>query len=429
MYSLIVENKYGEKLELTHNYNYDVTNVDGLNPPEATINTSKNAGSDGSVFNSAYTNSRQIVITMAVNAPTEANRIALYKYFKPKQPVKLYYKNKTRDLWISGYCQSMGIEYFEKKEVVQITVQCPQPYFNGSSVKVQELSSIVPMLEFPFSINESKQEIPQPWTSALSSGSVTIKGVTFTDNKDGTFTANGTSTSNGSLSLIGTAGSFHLPEGGHILSGGVSSSKYFGADLYDPNSGTYEQLARNTSSQTVFYVTSEEASLLVVFDFYFGNGVTFDNETFYPMIRDQLKYASSPDFESWHTTDIPFSELENDPIVSIVNNGDVETGALITISVTDDVWNPVIINTETGQKIGFDIHLENGDEIIINTRQGEKAADLISNGSKISIVGNLIEGSEFFQLKPTDNLLTVQALYGLDSMMVTFEVIDQYEGA
>lgn len=281
MYSLIVENKYTEQLELTHNVNYSISNIDGLNPPEATINTSKNAGADGSVFNSAYTNSRQIIITLAVNAPAEINRIALYKYFKPKQPVRLFYKNRTRDLFIDGYVQQMQVDYFEKKETVQITIQCPKPYFNGTGSSEQTLSSVVPLFEFPFSI---------------------------------------------------------------------------------PSEG--------------------------------------------------IEFSSENDY------------IEK----SIINNGDVDTGAVITITVTGSVVNPILYNLQLEQHLGFNATFEAGDTIRINTKQGEKAADLYRNGVKTSIVGNLIEDSVFFQFQPQDNLFTVTAEEGAANMRVTFDLVDQYEG-
>ena len=66
MYTLTAENKYGERLELTHNPCYDITEIDGLYPPEAVINSTKTAGMDGAVFNSAYMNSSTITITLMV---------------------------------------------------------------------------------------------------------------------------------------------------------------------------------------------------------------------------------------------------------------------------------------------------------------------------------------------------------------------------
>ena len=154
MYSFTVENQYGEILELTHNDAYAVKSILGLDPPDGVINTTKNAGQDGSVFNSAYMDERVIIITLAVNWPAEANRINLYRYFKVKYPIKITYKNDSRDVWIIGYTQSVQVAYFDKKETVQITIRCPKPYFNDVETIIQEMSNIIALFEFPFEIEE-----------------------------------------------------------------------------------------------------------------------------------------------------------------------------------------------------------------------------------------------------------------------------------
>ena len=155
MFTLIAENQYQEQLELTHNPAYTITDIDGIDPPDANINTTHNAGADGSEFNSAYVNNRQITITLVVNAPAEANRINLYKYFKSKFPVTLYYTNASREVFINGYVQNISVGYFDKKQTVQIVIFCPKPYFNGVSDSVQEFASIESLFEFPFSIAEA----------------------------------------------------------------------------------------------------------------------------------------------------------------------------------------------------------------------------------------------------------------------------------
>lgn len=152
MFTLIAENKYGEQLELTHNESYEITNIDGLDPPDSTINTTRNAYADGSVYNSSYIKERKITITMSVNAPAEANRINLYRYFKTKFPVRLYYQNESRNVYIDGYVQSMPIAFFGKKQVVQIVIFCPKPLFNGVENDVISFSAVESLFEFPFSI-------------------------------------------------------------------------------------------------------------------------------------------------------------------------------------------------------------------------------------------------------------------------------------
>lgn len=154
MYTFTVENQYGQVLELTHNDAYAVKSILGLDPPDGIINTVRNAGQDGSVFNSAYMDERVITITLAINYPAEINRINLYKYFKIKYPIKIRYRNGSRNVWIIGYTQSVQVAFFDKKEGAQITVRCPNPYFNDDITAKQEMSNITALFEFPFAIEE-----------------------------------------------------------------------------------------------------------------------------------------------------------------------------------------------------------------------------------------------------------------------------------
>lgn len=157
MYTLIVENALGEQMELSNNPRYTITDITGLSPADAQINLTKNAGFDGSTYNSSYVGERLVTITLGINSPAEENRILLYKYFKTKSPVKLYYKNGVRDVYINGYVQNEPIALFNNKpnETAQISVLCPQPYFIGKNETLQEFAGANPLFEFPFSIESS----------------------------------------------------------------------------------------------------------------------------------------------------------------------------------------------------------------------------------------------------------------------------------
>lgn len=152
MYTLIAENKYGEQLEITNNPRYIITDIDGLYPPEGVINTTRVANMDGSAFNSSHINDRVITITMAINGPAEANRLLLYRYFKTKYPVRLYYKNGVRDVYIDGYVSKFSVEYFEKKQTAQIEISCPMTLFRAVKESVTEFTNIENMFVFPFAI-------------------------------------------------------------------------------------------------------------------------------------------------------------------------------------------------------------------------------------------------------------------------------------
>ena len=282
MFTLIAENKYGEQLELTHNSAYDIVSIEGLDPPDATINKTHNADFDGSTFNSSYMNDRVITITLAINGPAEQNRIALYQYFKSKFPVRLYYKNGSRDVYIDGYVQRMPISFFQKKQVAQIVVNCPEPHFNGASASMQAFTSVNSLFEFPFS----------------------------------------------------------LPAEGAV-----------------------------------------------------------------------------------------FSSVAAEAEQSILNKGDVETGAIINIHATGAVTNPKIYNTTTGEHIILNQSLSAGDKIVINTIKGQKSITLYpTGGGSSNIIGKFVQGSSWLQLIPGDNVYIVTADANPENMEVYFIITDQYEG-
>lgn len=128
---LSVINRNNSRLQLTNNNDYIVTAVDGLNPPASNINMTKLATADGSIINSVSIEKRNIVITLYINGDIEANRIALYRFFQPKQWIKVEYKNDTRDLAIEGYVETFEGTFFAQRESFQISIMCPNPNFSA----------------------------------------------------------------------------------------------------------------------------------------------------------------------------------------------------------------------------------------------------------------------------------------------------------
>jgi len=159
MYSLKVENDRGNTLELTNNPNYTVFKIEGLNPPHATINSSVNTTTDGSNINSVRLENRNIVIYMTMEGDIEANRINLYKYFPVKKTVKLYFSNESRDIFIEGTVEIIECDLFSQKQVAQISIICPKPYFKDVENLVTTFSDVSSLFEFPFSITKSGVEI------------------------------------------------------------------------------------------------------------------------------------------------------------------------------------------------------------------------------------------------------------------------------
>lgn len=163
MFYLAVENSKNEKLVLSNNPDYQISQIDGLASLGATINTGVITGFDGGVFNSSKTNMRNLGIYLAIQNDVELNRIKLYKYFNIKQWIKLYYKNENRNVFIEGYVEDINIDLFENNQMAQIIILCPQPYFQSVDDIIVSFSNIIPHFEFPFAIDlEIKYFISDP---------------------------------------------------------------------------------------------------------------------------------------------------------------------------------------------------------------------------------------------------------------------------
>lgn len=157
MFNVVLENKKGEQLTFSQNSPFTITEIQGLNPPEATINTSEVALIDGAKYNSAKVNMRQLMIAFAIQYSASANRLQVYNVLKSKQWIRFYYTGDYRDVYIDGYIQSIDIAYFEMKQVVTCTILCPQPYFNKAQQIINELTTIVNAFHFPFASTSEPQ--------------------------------------------------------------------------------------------------------------------------------------------------------------------------------------------------------------------------------------------------------------------------------
>lgn len=153
MFTLKIKNTAGELFELTHNSkDYYITSVQGLTPPATNVNTATAGIIDGTFFNSARVNQRNLVITVVINGDIETNRQRLYKIFPRKTKCTVFFKNKNRDVKIEGYVEMLEGDLFVQREQMQISIICPRPYFEALTALYNELSRILALFEFPFSI-------------------------------------------------------------------------------------------------------------------------------------------------------------------------------------------------------------------------------------------------------------------------------------
>ena len=140
MLKISAKNAAGQTLNLTGNSAYIVTSVRGVNPPNANINTSELATMDGAMFNSAFLQTRNIVITVYPVGSVESARTNLYNYFRTKKYVKLFLETASRAVWIDGYVENIDTDLYTNKENLQISIICPDPWFKDQTTSQTTLN-------------------------------------------------------------------------------------------------------------------------------------------------------------------------------------------------------------------------------------------------------------------------------------------------
>lgn len=155
--SLTVTNYLGESLTIpmknSESSGFILHDMTGLGPPTASVNTSKVATKDGSKYNSARAEERNIVLPMYFTPiPTiEDARHRSYKYFPLKKPVILAFKTDNRECQIVGYVETNEPDICSDREGCQVSIICPNPYFSSIYDTVTSFSGIEAAFEFPFS--------------------------------------------------------------------------------------------------------------------------------------------------------------------------------------------------------------------------------------------------------------------------------------
>ena len=283
MFELKVENMLGDVIALTQRESeYQVIGIDGLNPPNAVINSSAVVGVDGSKFQSSKLTERNLVITIRINGDVERNRLNLYRYFKAKRRHKIYYRNGSRNVFIEGYVESIANNLFTSDQTMQVSIVCHEPYWKSIDEIHSDISVILSAFKFPFAIS-------------------------------------------------------------------------------DP---------------------------------------------------------------------IPFSTHRKERILNILNDGESDTGVVISVTATGSVSDPRIYNERTGEFFGFDLDMVEGDLVTINTNRGEKSIILTRDGVDYNIITNVSRDSTWLSLEMGDNLFSYGTATnrGEELLHIVFKHRTIYEG-
>lgn len=151
MFKVILEDENKNTLEFGGlNPAYKITNMTGLSPAKAAINTNAAAFMDGETFNSSKVGMRTINIAFTIEEPVEKNRLKIYRVLRTKKYVKFKYKTSQIDIFAEGYIESLNIGHFDKKQKATLVIICPESYFKKAQEQVDEMSSVQDEFHFPF---------------------------------------------------------------------------------------------------------------------------------------------------------------------------------------------------------------------------------------------------------------------------------------
>ena len=169
--AVTVTNFRGESLRLElANYEASgilITEITGLGPTKAILNSTETATKDGSEPNSARLQKRNIVLSCefySTGAETvEEIRNKTYKYFPTKKNCTLLFETDTKTAICHGRVETNEPDIFKPNESCQISIICDDPYFYASDSKGNQKRSTtifygeVPMFGFPFPDEEAEE--------------------------------------------------------------------------------------------------------------------------------------------------------------------------------------------------------------------------------------------------------------------------------
>lgn len=176
-----IENGQGEVLNLSADPRY-IPMLTGTGPPGATINRAKLATADGTRYNSATVNERNLILTVCLQRDVARARRNLYRWLGSKQYIKVYYQEDDLDVFVEGYVEAPDVNPWEQNQNVQASIICPMPYWREVKETFTNASIVSSLLEFPFSADADGIELStkdETKTATIQNNGTAVAGATF----------------------------------------------------------------------------------------------------------------------------------------------------------------------------------------------------------------------------------------------------------
>lgn len=185
MFELMLENSSGNIVDLNDGERYEVISASGLNPPSASIFTSKSPNLKGLKYNGSTLNERIVSIQIKLLGNVEVSRNNLYAWADPEEYTKIRYENGVKKVYCEGHIEVCEVDPFTDNEVMNIEILCENPYWKDLEEISVEITNFLKQFVFPFAISHD-ETITVTSKNPDGTAAVTFynKGIPFSSLKD-----------------------------------------------------------------------------------------------------------------------------------------------------------------------------------------------------------------------------------------------------
>ena len=149
--SIICTNENNVSLTLTDAFSpWLLESCEGIYEVRNNVSTSENTMTSGSTYQGSTTSMRNIVLTLRDRPETDhlAARSMLYTLFKPGSPGVFTYIEDEISRTIKYYVESVYVDAVKRSRRAQISLLCPDPFFEDLTDISVQMSAWVPRWEF-----------------------------------------------------------------------------------------------------------------------------------------------------------------------------------------------------------------------------------------------------------------------------------------
>ena len=426
-----------------------ISSVTGLGPVTAEIAQSNIATIDGSMIGNVRLEPRNIVFTIVYyednkeKLSIEQLRHNLYVYFPVKREITIDVENDSRHYVIKGTVESNELNIFSKQEGSQISIVCPDPYFEEAHQTDSYLSFVTPNFQFPCSFEADIRNMPAHIDQAYMEAE-------YVETVDG-------------RRLYKYPGPFRVYSLPHEDSELFTENMYFDENLtvaqipYDetPNDagGTTVDIASgltdNTMNDPYHYVTDN--TQVDVFNFDYLNPEILDVPDYNQNVQNEYASFSENQVYLEETTaviqeiaeiiqqyTVEFGIIKDFPSTILTYDGDDGDGFILTIEARYGSASGFRINRVNGGEYIIIDHdklakicgadIQKADYITIDTRRGKKTATLSRAGKEYNILHALKMSAKWLYLDKGENEFTFTAEEGRENLRVYVRYMTRFNG-